>query len=307
MVEYKVREIRIDKLLLDVSNPRHEVLESQTETLQEIILDQKGKLIKLAYDIVDNGLNPADLTIVTSFNDEIGLYTVLEGNRRIAALKLLEDPAIAALGGLSTKDINVLKSCSERYNNDPVIQLRCVVFNKREDANHWIELKHTGENEGKGIVNWGAKEKARFSQLQGRPSPALQVVDFVRKNASLGKEEEEALKKPNISSIKRLINDPDVRDTLGINITDGFITTNLSPEEVINGLTRLVMDVATESISVNDIRLKSNRADYMNGFAEEDLPNSEAKPVETWRLKSQTMPVTPRIATSKRSPGTAKG
>lgn len=306
MAEYSVQEIQIGKLLLDVSNPRHEILEGQTETLREIILDQKGKLVKLAYDIVDNGLNPADLTIVTPSTDEKDLYIVLEGNRRLAALKLLGDPAMAALG-VGAKDVNALKSCSERYNDNPISHLRCVVFNKREDAVHWIELRHTGENEGRGIVNWGAKEKARFSQLQGRPSPALQVVEFVRKNASLGKEGKEALKKPNISSTKRLINDPYVRETLGISISDGFVATNLAPEEVINGLTRLVMDVATESISVNHIRFKSDRASYINEFTEEDLPSTKAKPVETWKLQSQTVPVKPRVAPSKRALGTAKG
>jgi len=306
MVEHSIQEIQIDKLLLDVSNPRHEILEGQTETLREIILDQKGKLIKLAHDIVDNGINPADLTIVTPSKDDTSSYVVLEGNRRLAALKLLGDPAMAALG-VGPKAIETLKSCSKKYNESPISHLRCVVFDKREDANHWIELRHTGENEGRGIVGWRAKEKARFNEMLGKLSPALQVVEFVRKNASLNQEEKESLDKPNLSSIQRLINDPDVRETLGIGINDGYVTTNLASEEVINGLTRLVMDVATQTISVDDIRHKEDRVDYIKEFAKEELPSTDASPVETWRIQSQTMLVKPLVPAGKQFLGTAKG
>lgn len=306
MVEHSIQEIQIDKLLLDTSNPRHEILEGQTETLREIILDQKGKLIKLAHDIVDNGMNPADLTIVTPSEDDSSSYVVLEGNRRLAVLKLLGDPAMAALG-VGPKAVDTLKSCSKKYNDNPISHIRCVVFDKREDANHWIELRHTGENEGRGIVGWRAKEKARFNEILGKLDPALQVVEFVRKNAGLGEEEKEALDKPNISSIKRLINDPDVRETLGIGISDGYVTTNLASEEVINGLTRLVMDVATQSISVDDIRHKEDRVGYIREYDKEDLPSTNANPVETWKLQSQTALVKPRVTPSKKVLGTAKG
>lgn len=48
MAKYAIQEIEVEKLLLDVSNPRHDILGSQTETLGEIILNQKRKLLKLA-------------------------------------------------------------------------------------------------------------------------------------------------------------------------------------------------------------------------------------------------------------------
>ena len=42
MAEYTVQEIEVDKLLLDVRNPRHDILEKQSETLAEIMLNQGG-------------------------------------------------------------------------------------------------------------------------------------------------------------------------------------------------------------------------------------------------------------------------
>jgi len=297
MAAYTIQEIEVDKLLLDVRNPRHDILGSQAETLGEIILDQKGKLVKLAKDIVDFGINPSDLTIVFPSEDESDKFIVLEGNRRLAALQLLSDPAMAALG-YDLRDINKLKSYGKKYKDNPIERLGCVVFNQRDDANHWIELRHTGENEGRGVVGWGAKEKARFNELLGKPSSALQVLEFVRKNSNLNQEEREALQKPNLSSIQRLVGDPDVRETLGIDITDGYVTTNLPSEEIINGLTKLVMDIATQRKSVDDIRHKDNRADYIYEFTEECLPDTNATPVETWKIQSQTSPVKPRVLPS---------
>jgi len=297
MATYTIQEIEVDRLLLDVRNPRHDILEKQNETLAEIILDQKSKLLKLAKDMVDFGINPSELAIVIPNGDDNDKFIVLEGNRRLAAIQLLCDPTLAKLG-YDVNSINAFKLHSESYKKDPVQKLRCVVFNRREDANHWIELRHTGENEGKGIVGWGAKEKARFNELQGKPSSALQVLEFVRKNANLTDKEKEALKKPNFSSIQRLVSDPDVREVLGIDITDGYVTTNLPPDEIINGLTKLVMDIATQTKSVDDIRHKDDRADYMSEFTEEFLPDSNVTPIGTWKIQSQTSPIKPRIIPS---------
>ena len=306
MAGYIIQEIEIGKLLLDVRNPRHDILEKQSETLAEIILNQRGKLLKLAKDIVDFGINPSDLTIVVPSKDYSGKFIVLEGNRRLAAIQLLCDPTMAALG-YDTKSINSFKIYSERYKKGLVDKLRCVVFSQRDDANHWIELRHTGENEGRGVVGWGAKEKARFNQLLGKPSSALQVLEFVRKNSNLDEEEKEALKKPNLSSVQRLVGDPDVRETLGIDITDGYVTTNLPPEEIINGLTKLVMDIATQRKSVDDIRHKDDRAEYISEFTEECLPGINVTPVETWKIQSQASLVEPRVLPSITVPSAAAG
>jgi len=298
MSKYNIQEIKVSDLLLDVRNPRHDTLSDQTETLREIIRDQKGKLIKLIQDIIDNGIDPSALIIAVPSEDIKNMFIVLEGNRRVAALKLLSAPAMATLG-TDNKTIDKIKSFSKTYNLNPIEALTCVVFKQREDANHWIELRHTGENEGRGLVTWRAKEKARFNQIQGNLFPALQVVEFVKKNANLNEKDLENLKRPNISSIQRLMSDPYIRETLGIDITDGYVSTNLPPSEIINGLTKIVMDFATGSKTVDDIRRKDNRTEYISEFTRELLPDTTITPITTWRLQSQVAPITPRIPPSK--------
>lgn len=304
MVVHYREDIGLDKLLFDVNNPRHDVLEKQDETLIELLLDQKEKLVKLAQDITDNGIDPSALSIVIPNGDDHNSFIVLEGNRRLAALKLLGNPALAAM--LSKKEKDLLKACHSRYILSPITLISCVVFPRREDANHWIELRHTGENEGKGIVSWRAKEKARFNVLNGKPSPSLQVVDFVLKNSELTEDEKASLEKPNISSIARLINDPDVRNKLGIDINDGYVTTNFPSKEIINGLTNLVVDIAMKKISVNDIRKKEDRRVYISKFPKQNLPNVDVKQIDQWNIQSQDNSVTPRFPLARRSASKGK-
>mgnify|MGYP000944436713 CR=1 FL=1 len=57
-----------------------------------MITEQENKLVNLAEDIINNGLNPSDIPIVTPSADDEKAYVVLEGNRRVTAIKLIIQP-----------------------------------------------------------------------------------------------------------------------------------------------------------------------------------------------------------------------
>lgn len=82
-------------LLIDEENPRiSQPNAGQHKAMQALARHQGQKLLKLATDIVHYGLNPSELPIVMPFKDELERYVVLEGNRRLAALKALENPEL---------------------------------------------------------------------------------------------------------------------------------------------------------------------------------------------------------------------
>src|SRR5437870_173073 len=89
------QDIGIASLLLDAENPRHDVVASQREALLAIVAEQKSKLAALAEDIAEHGLSPLDRILVIKAGRGSRNYTVVEGNRRIAALKLLHNPDLA--------------------------------------------------------------------------------------------------------------------------------------------------------------------------------------------------------------------
>lgn len=285
--QYQFLEIPINKLLLDPQNPRHNVLESQPETLREIIANDDEGLVNLAKDIVDKGLNPSDSIIVIHEDADGDEYVVLEGNRRLAAIKLLFDPSLADLEEKATIK-KFFREHSQKFKENLVEKLRCVVFKNRDDATHWIQLKHTGPNDGVGVVEWDAVAKARFKRRLGIPNLALQVVEFVKKNATLDETARENLENIPLTNVVRLVNDPDVRSALGLHVNkDGEAETNLPPSEIIKGLTKIVTDVANKDITVNDIRHKTDRQRYLKSFAENEGPDKSLQIEKSWALSSQ--------------------
>jgi len=53
--------VKLNNLLIDLQNPRYYPRTSQREALMTIVHDQGVKLVHLAEDVVDRGLNPSDL------------------------------------------------------------------------------------------------------------------------------------------------------------------------------------------------------------------------------------------------------
>ena len=88
-----IRTIKLTSLFVNTENYRFEPLSSQKEAIDKMIEDQGDKLYSLVDDIVTNGLSPVDLIIVTP-NEDSNKYVVLEGNRRITSLKLLNNPTL---------------------------------------------------------------------------------------------------------------------------------------------------------------------------------------------------------------------
>src|ERR1022692_4208517 len=89
------RQLEIADLLLDLENPRITKAGGQNDALQKIIDDQDVKLVALAESIVEEeGLNPMDRLLVIKSSGAKGKYVVIEGNRRLAAIKILHSPAV---------------------------------------------------------------------------------------------------------------------------------------------------------------------------------------------------------------------
>ena len=88
-------ELTIDELLLDQENPRLDSTASQSETLAGIVMLNSGHFRNLMGSIRDDGLDPGDSLYVVRSEDGQDVV-VLEGNRRLSALKVLSNPDVLA-------------------------------------------------------------------------------------------------------------------------------------------------------------------------------------------------------------------
>ncbi len=274
--------LKLSNLYLDLKNPRYEEQRSQNEALNTIASDQKEKLLVLLRDIIAHGLNPSDIPIVMPDKDRVNGYIVLEGNRRIAALKLFMKPAIVTTTSLRQKYDKLYEK-----NKDVIIKsIECLVVDSREEANLWIERKHEGEMNGAGTVRWDNVQKSRFlAGKTGKDSKAVQLIDFM-KAATNGDEEFAAqLGKVSATNLERLISTPEVCSDLGLVYNHGEFSLKYEWEEVLKGLKAIVKRLSQDDFNVRQIYHKDDRLKFMASIPSAELPDNSKRTNETWKLK----------------------
>lgn len=150
-VDYK--SLRPTQIVFDPDNPRlPDGTSSDKEAINRLLDDGSEQLLALARDLAERGeSNPSELPIVIK---EGAKYLVLEGNRRFAALKLLADPRLA-----DKPEHRAALTKAKAKGTGPT-RIYCVVASTRQQADHWIMLRHTGANQGIGIKRWSAQQTA---------------------------------------------------------------------------------------------------------------------------------------------------
>ena len=127
-------------MFLDQTNPRFDPVEDESEAIAALCSTEQ--LIAIAESIAAEGLNPLELTAVTEIRSKDGAstgnYVVREGNRRVAALKLLKDPAKAP----SKYQSSFSKLSSARVPD----QLTAMLFNSKDEVDPWLRLLHQRDN-----------------------------------------------------------------------------------------------------------------------------------------------------------------
>lgn len=257
----EVKTIKLTNLLVNVDNPRYESMHSQKEAIEMMALEQNDKIFNLASDIIENGLNPLDMILVTPINTN--RYLVLEGNRRITALKLLQNPM------LINDDMHSLRKRFERLVKGKDLSMlktvKCVTTDNQTEANLWIKRKHAGQLDGRGTVSWNSLQIQRFeARSEGKASDVLQIIDFMLASDFVPNAIKTQLQSINTTNLERLISDPDVRKHLGINKVKGKLLSDYNQHNVISALVKVVEDIVSPDFSVKKIYNKEKRKQYID-------------------------------------------
>jgi hypothetical protein len=251
------KTLKVGQLLLDTENPRYGDVSSQRDAILSIIDHQGPKLVALAEHIGELGMNPADSLMVMA---QGRTYVVLEGNRRLAAIRLLGNPGLA----VGTPQEKNFAELAVRFAPPTVIE--CAVLKSREAARPWILLRHAGESGGVGVVPWGAAERERFE-----PKPGTQVfkglafIDAARAAYPKNDELHTNLAKitgQRISTLGRLVSDSKFQELIGTADNDGRFIARYSAIALQALVERIAVDFAT-SVTVSQVKGQTERAVYI--------------------------------------------
>lgn len=280
-----VRIIKLTSLFINTENYRFEPLTSQKEAIDKMVEDQGDKLYHLVDDIVTNGLSPVDLIIVTP-NEDNNKYIVLEGNRRITSLKLLNNPTI-----VDDKYASLRKKFQKLQKEKPnavskLKNITCAVFENPTEADIWIKRKHSGELNGIGTVTWNAQQKQRFEEkTEGKSSIPLQIITLLKSQENVSDAIKDSLSKLNITNLQRLMSDPYVREYLGLGINNGTLVSKVEVSEVVKGLVKIVTDILNPEFKVSEIYNREKRKQYIDNFDASQKPDLSNEALELWSVQ----------------------
>lgn len=259
-------DLDVAQLDLDCRNPRHGRVRDQEAALGALIADQGRKLPNLALDIHSKGLSPAQRFIVIEQSDT--RYTVLDGNRRLAALRILANPELLPPDVGPADFASLVAAPGSRPK-----RVACCLMPDRESASAWLERTHTGQLEGIGVVPWSTVAQHRFKPRGRRTqtSSAVAVLDWLRvRTDGTVHGPIDAVLRDASTNLGRLLTDQVVRGLIGFKF-EGHEVVPIAPEAaLVRRFSAMVADLAGGTV-VTALTHRRDREQHIRGLLGRDL------------------------------------
>lgn len=244
---YVFADVPLKDIFLWPENPRHKAIRDEDQIIAQLC--ETEDVYNLARDIVKVGLQPLErigLIAITSKGRTAGTYKVVEGNRRVCALKLLVDPERAP-----AKYRNRFEKLSGQAPDLEVVN--AAIFVSEAAARPWLERTHSGPQNGRGRKSWNAEQKQRFDGgSKNRLAQAL--LDHAQKQGSI----DEGQRKRKLTTVQRFLDNREFRETLGVEIADDGSVRRTRPEADFNAM---AIDFVKAAIEGKEVTSRMNAGD----------------------------------------------
>lgn len=272
----EIKEINVSQLVNYYENPRHAIGSSEEDTLEKLF-NAVGiqYMLNLAEDVQKNGLL-GNQQIVVVYSEPIQKYVVYEGNRRVAAIKLLIDPDWFKF--LDKPTIEKAKKIGQQ--SKILDTIKCYVTDEQE-AFFIMERLHSGEDKGRGTKQWTPREKEVFKVRQSHEKNLSYLIDFYVKKHFDGLDITTILP---FTTIQRIFNNREVRKLIGLDISDESTFTAARMQLVIDASKWIVAEAEALGIAVTRLFNKARAIEdklipwiqeYVQGKDMDDHQNAE--------------------------------
>lgn len=235
----------LELVLMDRENPRHDLMADQREILNWHVNALGDKLVQLMRSIAKDGLSDIEKILVQPAE---GGYVVKEGNRRVAAVKLLLDPSLCDDHLFRRKIESV--TIGSAFNK----KVDCVCCTDRLRVLWMMGLRHLGQQGGVGTSTWGAAEKGRHeNEYTGtRYWRSLYFIDYALRNGLVTDQQAVRLNE-RISNLDRLVPSAEFKKALGVSYKDGVVRVAIEKELHDKVLSRLLGVLSNPDFNVSEI------------------------------------------------------
>ena len=300
----EIEYISLNKLIFDPQNPRlpKNIDSNNDEEIIKYML-RDASLLELMRSITEIDYSHSEPLLIVP-NKKNDNYIVVEGNRRLAALKLLSEPTLATVRIKSVNDIVDTKK------HTPSL-IPCILHKKREDILDYLGYRHIT-----GVKSWGSLEKARYVEqllkkhkIQGttedknrilanmigsradhvgRLLSTLKLYEFANDKAYF--EVETSEKDIDFSILYTAIGYKNIHEHIGLKKSGDFEIEkiNIKNYEFIFKCLYGPSKKITESRQLSDLNAVVGNETALNKFKNDELPLDEAvfytdKPLETFK------------------------
>lgn len=268
-----IQTIPLDLIILDQENVRFggDVAHNQREAIELMMADpdDSKKLLKLAEHIAKHGLDPTELQLVVPSEDD--RYIVLEGNRRLTALKLLQKPDLCP----DEKLVKSFIKASDTLNSNLPKEIECSVVPSRQEGDIWIELKHTGQNSGVGRVSWDSNIRdERRARQTGIESIGRQIREIIKDNPSIFSEKakQDVFKIP-VTTLTRLFSSKPAQEAFQLKVVNKLLEPQVGLKSIVPSVEFALNLFTNEGYNVNDIRSNEDRYRFIGHIPPELHPS----------------------------------
>ncbi len=277
------QKVGINELSLDPENIRLET-ESTIPPSQSAIINDlfvKESAMQILESITTNGVFPDETPVVVKEN---GKLTVIDGNRRIAALKVLLNPELFAQGETTVKEL--LKTTGTIPQ-----QIEVVVAPNRAEVRHFLARKHTQNTKRP----WRPLRQAYFYKAElarGKTVqelkaeyPDVDVTNFLRlinvhKIAkSIKYDSDEVDRKVHsersfpASTVERLYESNLIKNFLCFDFDrDGEVKITTERKEFEKGFKKVIQDAVQGNIHTRQLNNETNIKKYLKKFPKSAIP-----------------------------------
>jgi hypothetical protein len=264
------------------------------EILAELIAHEQ--VYELAKDIATQGFFPTEMLVCV---EEKGKLVVIEGNRRVASLKVLLSPEFAP-----PEESGRFRALVRKYGS-PTAEVRILVAPSRTAAAPLIMNRHTRT----AVRGWQPIQQARFVNSLRTENMSLDQVasltGFTKAELSkvlrtytlyemalklrLSKEAVRVVHDPrefNTSALERIFDRPSVREFLGVSFDeDGNMSARSRKGDFIKIYQSLVEDIALDRVNTRDL----NKAESIDKYVNKLSATLPGKRIRSGRFSSKDL------------------
>lgn len=233
-------------------------------------------MVNIAKHIAEHGLSPNPIIVLAN---ESKKWVVMDGNRRVTALILLNNPSEAP-ENYKKIFVDILKKFNKGMIPD---KIECMTADKDTIA-EYRKLEHTGPQDGIGQVPWGPREQEYLrADMTGkmRYALAMKITDYLSEKGV------PEARRVSITNIQRLFQDAEISNRIGLHWDGKNLSFIANENEVFEVMKTIVQDFTTNGNTkkrVKDIFYHDRREKYLEELFNSRRikePSKIEKPIKT--------------------------